>query len=101
MSQHDLPGEGTVNDTAAPSYEDSVNAISELIDDPETDLRDEAQDHEEAEGEEIEAEASMEADGDDPEGHSEDAEDGDAPADIKGGQFAPDSAKVKLDDGRV
>lgn len=101
MSDNDLPGEGTVKD--APSFQQSVDAIADLIEDPDTDLQGteeahEADDEEEAEAEDAEADAEDE--GDDPEEQSDD-ESEDDPDDIKGGRFAPDSAKVKLDDGRV
>lgn len=108
MSGNDLPN-GTVKDDASPTFRQSVDAIADLLDDSDIDPNpdDEDQDHDADEGDEVELEAS--ADGDteeadegepDPEGQSE-AEDDDDPDDIKGGRFAPDSAKVKLEDGRT
>jgi hypothetical protein len=91
----DLPDTGTAVDTTPD--EDPIEALSELLDDPETPDPD---------GQE----RTNEADADDPYGEAAaaDAEnvDGDQPddgpdAEIKGGRFAPDSAKVTLDDGRV
>lgn len=104
MSDNDLPEKGTVSD--APTFQQGVDAIANLIEDPDTDLQGDDEAHEADDEDEGDAEAEAEADpdaedeGDDPEGPSE-AEEDDSPDDIKGGQFAPDSAKVKLEDGRV
>ena len=100
MSDNNLPGEpGPVDDS--PSFDQSVEDIANLLpDDPETDPVD---------GDEEVAKAEAADDGDDPEiDVSEDVEDEDAAedadgseAEIKGGRFAPDTAKVTLDDGTV
>jgi hypothetical protein len=80
--------------TAAPTEDELVEQISDLLDDPATDPVKEPEDAEAAPVEE-----------DDPLGLAEDVEeekpedpDG-SDAEIKGGRFAPDSAKVKLEDG--
>ena len=100
MSDNNLPGESTGPVDDSPSFDQSVEDIANLLpDDPETDP---------VEGDE-EATAEAADDGDDPEiDVSEDVEDEDAAddadgseAEIKGGRFAPDTAKVTLDDGTV
>ena len=101
MSDDNLPGEpGPVDD--AKTFDQSVEDISNLLpDDPETDL---------IAGDADQATADADDDGDEPEiDVSEDVEDeeGDENADgsdepeIKGGRFAPDTAKVTLEDGTV
>lgn len=88
MPDSDLP-QGTAEDSTL-SFNDGVDAISNLIEDLETDPQDTV-------------EASYEAEaGDTPdEATQEDAEDPDGSEPLKGGRFAPDSAKVTLDDGTV
>lgn len=101
MSDNNLPGAepGPVDD-APISFGDGVEKLSNLLADPETDLpeaEEEAKAGDEIEGEEPEIaidpedveteETAQEADGSD--------------AEIKGGRFAPDNAKVTLDDGTV
>ena len=81
------------------SYDDGVEAITDLISDPETDLQEEDQGQEEAteevaEGEEPEA-ATEEA-------TEEEAEGEDGPQEeVSGGKFAADAANVRLKDGTV
>jgi hypothetical protein len=91
MPASDLPVEGTADDSAL-SFNDGVDAISNLIEDPETELQDavEAKDQ---------ADAGSEDETDD--ATQEDADDQDGSEPVKGGRFAPDSAKVTLDDGSV
>lgn len=89
------PGEPVV--TTPPTEEQLIGDISNLLDDPETDLVEEPEDDEAAPAEDddplgLEAEV-VETDDDE-------ADDGSEP-EIKGGRFAPDSAKVTLDDGSV
>ena len=82
--------------TTAPTEESLIEDISELLDDPATDPVKEPEDAEAAPAEE-----------DDPLGLAEDVEPetADTPdesePEIKGGRFAPDTAKVTLDDGTV
>lgn len=104
MSQDNTP-KGTVTDTAAPSQEDNMAAIADLLDDSdlEPNTEDEDQDHgaegdEEAEADEADAEPEGETD---EEEQPDESDSDDDPDDIKGGRFAPDSAKVKLEDGRT
>lgn len=102
MSIDNLPGEqpGPVDD--APKSEDElISDISDLLDDdPETDP---------AKGNEDQAKAAPADDGDEPDidvtEDVEDEADAEVPDgsqdEIKGGRFAPDSAKVTLADGSV
>jgi len=92
----DLPEPGTAVDTTPQTYDEQVEGLADLLDDPETpDLKEGDQDHEAAT--------------DDPEGEvAEDAEDVDGEQaedgpqdDYAGGRFAADNAKVKLEDGTV
>ena len=81
------------------SFGDGVEAITDLIADPETDLQEEDQGQEEAteeaaEGEEPEAEATEEAT------EEESEEDKDGPG-YESGKFAADTANVRLKDGSV
>lgn len=96
MSDNNLPADtGTVDD-APLSFDQGVSSLANLLADPETDTRTEDQD------------ATADTQDDDPEiDVSEDVEtdpaedpDGSEP-ELKGGRFAPDSAKVTLDDGTV
>lgn len=106
MADNNLSGTEPGPDVTTPqTYEDQVEGLSELLEDPATDLPDESEDGEAATTEpadvedddplglEIEAEDVGEADAEDPDGSDE--------PEIKGGRFAPDSAKVTLDDGSV
>lgn len=101
MSDDNLPGEpGPVDD--AKTFDQSVEDISNLLpDDPATDL---------IAGDADQATADVEDDGDEPGiDLSEDVEDeegakdenGSEEPEIKGGRFAPDTAKVTLEDGTV
>jgi len=80
------------------SFDDGVDALADVLKDPETDLaeEDQAQDEAEAEpeeGEEPEAEEAAEAD--------EKTEEEDGPEEVAGGKFAADAANVRLKDGTV
>jgi hypothetical protein len=96
--ESDLPS-GTAESTPSGKSEDElIGDISNLLDDPDMDLEEEDQDQAKA--------AKVESDEDDPDAEDvaeqDDAEDDDGPQDeIKGGRFAPDSAKVTLEDGTV
>lgn len=90
MPASDLPVEGTAEDSTL-SFNDGVDAISNLIEDPETDPN-EAVEASEAETETVDADAPED---------EEAAEEPDGSEPLKGGRFAPDSAKVTLDDGTV
>lgn len=94
MSDRDLPT-GTADDGAL-SFDEGVDAISNLLD-PETDLDEEHEGTEEAEGE---ASPDDEPDAIDDEAEGEDEQIDDGPEDTySGGKFAADDAKVTLDDG--
>lgn len=84
---------------AGKSFSDSVEDISNLLGDPETDL---AEDDQEAKADDAEPDdESDDAEAEDVAEQDEaDETDGSDP-EIKGGRFAPDSAKVTLDDGTV
>ena len=95
------PGPDVSTPAPAQTYEEHVEDISKLLEDPATDL---------PEGEEDNAEAAPVANPeDDPLGLDAAEDVGEASAgepegseaEIKGGRFAPDSAKVTLDDGSV
>jgi hypothetical protein len=80
------------------SFDDGVDALTDVLKDPETDLvkEDQAQeeaDEEPAEGEEPEAEEAAEAE--------EETEEEDGPEVAAGGKFAADTANVRLKDGSV
>jgi len=100
MSDNNLPAPTGPVDDAPKTFDEGVSDISSLLSDPETDLLNEDEDT---------ANAAPVDEGDDPEiDVSEDVENEDEPEpqdgpqdEIKGGRFAPDSAKVTLDDGTV
>src|SRR3954470_24496809 len=80
------------------SFDDGVDALTDVLKDPETDLVEEDQaqeeaDDEPAEGEEPEAEEATDAD--------EKPEEEDGPEVAAGGKFAADTANVRLKDGSV
>jgi hypothetical protein len=101
MSDNNLPAPTGPVDDAPKTFDEGVSDISSLLADPETDLLKEDEDTANA--------APVDDEGDDPEiDVSEDVENEDEPEpqdgpqdEIKGGRFAPDSAKVTLDDGTV
>jgi hypothetical protein len=97
MPASDLPVEGTAEDSAL-SFNDGVDAIDNLLDDSgdpkpakKVEAKDQAEQPEESEQDEPADEADAAEDVDDPDGSEP----------LKGGRFAPDSAKVTLDDGSV
>ena len=83
------------------SFNDGVNALTDILPDPETDLQDEDQGQQEAteepeaEGDEPEAEATEEAT------EEESAEEGKDGPGYEQGKFAADTANVRLKDGTV
>lgn len=90
--------------TPAQSYDEQVEDLSNLLEDPATDLPEDDQDEAAAPVEpEAEEEDPLFADDDAEDVGTEDADDPDGSdePEIKGGRFAPDSAKVTLDDGSV
>lgn len=106
MADNNLSGTEPGPDvTTPPTRETLVEDISNLLEDPATDLPEESEDSEAAEAEpegvvdddplglDVEAEDVGEADAED--------EDGSEEPEIKGGRFAPDTAKVTLEDGTV
>jgi hypothetical protein len=98
MADTNLSPSGEPVVTTPPTEDQLVDDLANLLEPPETD-----QPTEPKEG----TAAAPETDDDDPlglnaedEAAAADADDPDGPeAEIKGGRFAPDSAKVKLDDG--
>lgn len=89
--------------TPVQSYDDHVEDLSNLLEDPETDLPEDEQDEAAAAPEAQEEVDPLFADDDAEDVETEDADDpdGSEEPEIKGGRFAPDSAKVTLDDGTV
>ena len=90
--------------TPAQSYDEQVEDLSNLLGDPETDPVEDDQDEAAAPVEPVEEEEDpLFADDDAEDVGTEDADetDGSDEPEIKGGRFAPDSAKVTLDDGTV
>lgn len=104
MPDDNLPADAGTVDDAPLSVDTATDKLTNLFEsDPETDLTPKDQ------GEQTAAEADKPED-DDPLGMKVEAEDVENPEepeeadgsdDIKGGRFAPDSAKVKLADGRT
>lgn len=102
MADNNLSAPAEPDVTTPQTYDEQVEDLSNLLGDPETDLPDDDQDEAaaatpEAEeddplGLDVEAEDVDETDADDPDGSE---------PEIKGGRFAPDTAKVTLDDGTV
>lgn len=101
MPESNLPAEGTATDTAL-SFDDGVDAINNLVNGSETnpDGKVEAQNEAGTEVDEPDdgEETEVEADADDQEEAAEDEAGSD---EVKGGRFAPDTAKVTLADGTV
>lgn len=109
MADDNLPAEDAGPVDATPqTYDDQVEGLSDLLEDPEEDhpeeKADEAADDSEAAEDTPEDDdpLGLDADDDAEDVETDDADDPDGQqAEIKGGRFAPDSAKVKLDDGSV
>jgi len=100
MSENNPPADAGTVDDAPLSINEGVENLTSLLADPETDLPTDQEDEAIAEaddGEDPDVDVSEDVDPD------EAAEDSDGPqdADIKGGGFAPDTAKVTLEDGTV
>lgn len=98
----DLP-EGTAQPT--PTEDDLIGDISDILSDPDDDDLDPAEDQEPAKAADADEDddESEDADAEDVDDDltDEDDEDSDGQSEVKGGRFAPDSAKVKMPDGRV
>lgn len=106
MSDDNLPEESGPVEDAPKTYDEQVEGLSELLDDPEADPAREPKDEAAAEAEDPTEEddddpLGLEADAEDVETDDADETDGSEEPEIKGGRFAPDSAKVTLDDGTV
>lgn len=105
MADNNLSAPAAEPDVTTPqTYDEQVEDISNLLGDPETDLPEDDQDEAAATTEEADEVDPLFADEEEAEDvGTEDAEapDGSDEPEIKGGRFAPDSAKVTLDDGTV
>ena len=95
MADDNLSDTETVNE--AKSFDQSVEDLSKVLGDPEKDPAEKPED--DAETEEPE-ETSDDADSEDA-AADDDEEDEDGSEPVKGGRFAPDTAKVTLEDGTV
>lgn len=98
----DLP-EGTAQPDPVKSEDDLIGDISNLLDDPETDP---IEDEDTAKAEDATDEPDEDSEDEDSEDVDDDLDDADddesdGQSEIKGGRFAPDSAKVKMPDGRI
>ena len=104
MADNNLSAPAAEPDVTTPqTYEEQVEDISNLLADPVTDLPEDDQDEAATPETEQEEDDPLFADDDVEDVGTEDAEDpdGSEEPEIKGGRFAPDSAKVTLDDGTV
>lgn len=101
MSDSDLP-QGTA-EGAALSFNDGVEAISSLnLDSDAPNLEDKVEAKNEADEEVDQPEDELDADADAGADEQEvEQEEDDGPDEVKGGRFAPDTAKVTLQDGTV
>lgn len=97
MPDNNLPGDpGPVDD--AGSIETAAEGIADLLEDPETDLPEGSEDATAGPDDQDDPDIDVSEDVED----EEDADDPDgSDPEIKGGRFAPDSAKVTLEDGSV
>lgn len=102
MTDSNLSPAGETATDAPLSFDDGVDAITNLISDPEEDPGQEVEAKNEAEADADEAE---QAEGAEDEAGAEDEEEAaegeDGSEEVKGGRFAPDTAKVTLSDGTV
>lgn len=102
MSDSNLPGEGTANDGAL-SFNDGVDAITNLFQDPETDPEEKVEAKTETEDEADQsdegAEGEVDADAENVDPEADEADDESSP--YEKGRFASRDAKVTLDDGTV
>lgn len=106
MADNNLSAPAAEPDVTTPqTYEEQVEDISNLLGDPETDLPEDDQDEAAAPADPVEEEEDP-LFADEPGAEDVGTEDADTPdgpeePEIKGGRFAPDTAKVTLDDGTV
>lgn len=83
------------------SFDDGVDALTDLMPDPETDLAGEDQAQDDATEEDEPAEGETEAEEETEEAADENTEEEDGPGVAAGGKFAADTANVRLKDGTV
>lgn len=102
MADNNLSAPAAEPDVTTPqTYESQVEDLSNLLDDPETDPIKDDQDEAAAKPVEEEEDPLFADDAEDVGPEDADDPDGSEEPEIKGGRFAPDSAKVTLDDGSV
>lgn len=103
MADNNLSAPAAEPDVTTPqTFEEQVEDLSNLLEDPETDLPEDDQDEAAAQPEAEEEDDPLFAeDAEDVGAEDAEAPDGSDEPEIKGGRFAPDSAKVTLDDGTV
>lgn len=100
MPERDLPtGTAEAPDTAK-SYDEAVEDISNLLGDPDEDPAEDDEEKAKAGPDDSDEDSDGAEDVDD-DLNDEDDPDSDGQSELKGGRFAPDSAKVKMQDGRV
>lgn len=92
--------QGTADD-ATLSFDQGVDDITNLLGDPATDLSAEDQGQNAEAGEETGDEPALDLTEETAEQGDVDAQGADGSEEVKGGRFAPDTAKVTLDDGTV
>lgn len=83
------------------SFDDGVDALADVLKDPETDLKEEDQAQDEATEEDESAEGDTEAEESTEDAADEKTEEEDGPEVAAGGKFAADTANVRLKDGTV
>ncbi|HEX9595277.1 MAG TPA: hypothetical protein VF982_00225 [Anaerolineales bacterium] len=103
MADNNLSAPEAEPDVTTPqTYDDQVEDLSNLLDDPATDPIEDDQDEAAAEPEAEEEEDPLFAEDDAEDVETEDADDPDgSEPEVKGGRFAPHTAKVTLDNGDV
>jgi hypothetical protein len=101
MPDSNLPGSPGPDVTTPQTYDDQVEELSNLLGDPETDLPADDQDEAAAQPEDVEDDDPLGLEAEDVETDEAEEQDGSDEPEIKGGRFAPDTAKVTLDDGSV
>lgn len=104
MADNNLSAPAEPDVTTPQTYDEQVEDLSNLLDDPATDPVEDDQDEAAATADPVEEEVDpLFADDDAEDVGTEDADDpdGSEEPEIKGGRFAPDTAKVTLDDGSV
>lgn len=96
--ERDLPS-GTAEDTSAPqTYNEQVEDIANLLEDPDTDLQ-EDEGHDAADDAKADEADDDIINAEDVDGDTADEGNGPDEPEFKGGRFAADDAKVRLDDG--